>query len=74
MARELSQRVHATRDYPVAEIIIFGMKWFDNTQNHLRAEGQEALPPVPPLCTVLLGTRVQQRQRDPLETGKGTHE
>lgn len=52
MARELSQRVHATRDYPVAEtIIIFGMKWFDNTQNHLHAEGKElfhlSLPSAP---------------------------
>lgn len=41
MSRELSQRLHATRDYLVAEIIIFDMIWFDKTQNHLQAEGQE---------------------------------
>lgn len=73
MARELSQRVHATRDYPVAEIIIFGMKWFDNPQNHLHAEGQDLFHLSLPLCTVLLETWVQQGQIDPLEIGKGTH-
>lgn len=49
------------------------MIWFDNTQNHLQAEGQELFHLSLPSASSHWGYKYSKEQTDPLETGKGTH-
>jgi len=49
------------------------MKWFDGTQSHLHAEGQELFHLFHPSAPSSLGDGYSGEQTDPSEVGKGTH-